>query len=388
VTRAANVRRMTWAALAVASAVLVAVVTEATRTTAPPPSPRPAVPAAPPAPSVDAMPIAVVAGETPPAIIDWDAPKVGPDEPAIETGSSTIALQLRDADTGAPVDVKFVLWRLGVAADEFWSAGDQEYAKASTVAGAARIEHLPQGRYRLCVDDQRKGAQDPPEFAVGAGVNEIEQVIRPVRTFHLRVLVVDDAGAPVASGSLRHTSGGSHGSSHPSLSWASPRVPLWLGEPQSAYVSRWGDSVGERTARPVRSVAGVFDLATFHESSRNYCGDDSWEFEPVAGERLLFRVDSDSAADATFVYVTTRIAVLVAHVTTPDGAKLDPRTAKIGAACGAVPCAWPPPPDAWRNFPVHVRVSRPGCETLTFAWTAATADVEHRLVAAAPESPK
>jgi hypothetical protein len=53
----------------------------------------------------------------------------GPPDP-LEPGSSTLELTLLEQDSGAPFASEVVLWRLDAPANGYWTAGDQDVARA------------------------------------------------------------------------------------------------------------------------------------------------------------------------------------------------------------------------------------------------------------------
>ena len=73
-------------------------------------------------------------------------------------------------------------------------------------------------------DDQRKGAEDPPEFWLGQDTSRVLTVEMP-RQFEVRLRVYDEKLNSVTSGVLsdRINSAYSRGSETPK--WASPREP-------------------------------------------------------------------------------------------------------------------------------------------------------------------
>jgi hypothetical protein len=142
----------------------------------------------------------------------------------------------------------------------------------------------------------------------------------------------------------------------------------------------------EPPATPVDADAdGFFDLGRHRERSAWQHAKWSFVFRSDARVDVVAAADSGIVADTTFVGAAPRLAVLVAHVTRPDGTPVDPSTARIVAKCVAVRCAWDAPADAWRSVPVRVTVTCDGFEPLAFEWTAATADTPRVLV---PKSPK
>ncbi len=336
-----------------------------------------------------------------PAIVDRLGVPNGPlcegDLPGdqLERGDATLRVRLRGDTDEVPIEARARLWRLGVAENAAWTAGDELRATLFVPKDGVVVDRLPQGRYRLEYADRRIGAEDPSEFVLSIGMNERTVGVPNRRWFRLRLRLSDETGAPIVR-SVRESAGG--GSSHtwaplrcePAPLWAMPRRPK---DPNAAQLPEYevGGSAGDGFGGPPGTVVeaaqdGFFDLGRHHEGSQ--WSHEDWSFTFRTDSRDSVRVDADDAigVDTTFVAVATRIDVLVAHVTNPDGAPLDPSTATIEATSRAVRCPWTPPPDAWRTVPVHVKIVKPGCEPLEFDWTAATADAPHRIVPLPPNS--
>jgi hypothetical protein len=394
VTRATTVRRLTWAALAVASAALVAVVVAATRSPPTPPplqvvravaTPWPCVPEGNAAESHESNDRDPVAAE----------PACEGDVPAdqLERGDATLRIRLRGDGDDLPVETEVRLWRLDVPENAAWTAGDEIRAKLVVSKDGAIVDRLPLGRYRLECLDRRHGAKDPPEFALSEGASDFVVRVPNRRWFRLRLRLTDDVGEPIVR-SIREpgwsSSSASSGPGYEAPEWARPRQAKGPNAKEFFIPGGGqGDGVGGPPGTLVEATHdGFFDLGRWHEGS-TWCQEtETHIFRTDARNSVAVFVDDATAADTTFVGVAARIDTLVIHVTCPDGTRLDPKSAVVAAKSRAVRFPWTPPPDAWRVVPVHVKVVRDGCEPLTFDWTAATADAEHRLVAIPPESPK
>jgi len=312
----------------------------------------------------------------------------------MDSGDATLRLRLRGDVDGSPVETKVRLWRVDVPENDAWTAGDEVRATLVAPKDGAVVDRLPAGQYKLECLDRRHGATDPPEFTLSTGVNQRDVAVPNRRWFRLRLMVVNEAGSPIAR-SVRREGGVSTGSSgEPGIlppEWAIPRRSRDSDSPiQRFWGGSCGDGVGgERT--PVQATPdGFFDLGRHQEDSawrRRW-----WSCSFLTDARSIVAVsmwnNDKTGVDTTLVGVATRIDVLVAHVTGPDGLPVDPEAATIEAWCTAVHLPWTPPADAWRTVPVHVKIVKPGCEPLEFDWTAATADAPHALVACPPGSGK
>lgn len=376
-------RAAMWALWVVAAVAAVGAVWSAMDRPAPsaPPAVAPAIepppaPVAAPGPSRDEF-------ERPPLPESDPSAVVSSNECPLERGTCAVVIRLRDADGGAPVDLRFALWRVAIPADDVWSAGDREYAKATPVDGVARIEGMPEGRYRICCNEQRKDADDPPEFRVPAG-SDMELAVHLVRSFRARLRITDLGGSAVGEASKRWGGGSISFRSNRPPPWATKRTPHGrLGGGLFSIGS--GHSMPDRSPESVRADAGYFELPPFRESTRESSAAATCEFGVANCVPVDVRLDSDEARDTTFVGVAVPAEELIRRVLRPDGLAVDPATTLTIATCSAVANEWDAPLDAWRSVPVHVQVLVSGFRSLEFRWTYAERETPRVLV---PSSPK
>lgn len=317
---------------------------------------------------------------------DWSAGEVPTDE--LDRGDATLRLRLVGDTDGEPVEMDVRLWRLGVAESATWTAGDEIRASLRVAREGEFAVGLPQGRYRLQCLDLRGDAEDPPEFILKDGVNEPVLRVANRRWVRHRLALFDETGALVTRSTREHGPGGgrSGGASKHTPSWANPRCAKTGTEIWPRSWSSYSDGIGDGPGEPVQADdGGYFDLGRHQERNVRSRSDWSYVFRADARGAVQLRADDAITADSTFVGVAPRLAALVASVRHPDGTKVDPTTASIDATSDAIRHAWDPPADAWRSVPVRVTVTCDRYETLTFDWTAATADAPRVLV---PKSPK
>lgn len=120
---------------------------------------------------------------------------------AAEDGRELVAAEVRaslelrfvDAASGAPVSGEIDLWRLDVAADTEWTAGDVRIGEAELEEGRAVFPELAVGTYRVEAVMQKRTAESLPAFEVVEGPNVRTFEVEPagMRDVQLEVLGVD-----------------------------------------------------------------------------------------------------------------------------------------------------------------------------------------------------
>jgi hypothetical protein len=105
-------------------------------------------------------------------------------------GPAHIELRLQDATTGEPVAGAVGLWCLDVPASADYTAGDLRIWTGEVPVGGVRIEGLPIGRYRLCLDDAALDAQDPAAFDLPAEGVRLDVALQPPAEVPLGIRIV------------------------------------------------------------------------------------------------------------------------------------------------------------------------------------------------------
>ncbi len=303
-----------------------------------------------------------------------------------EQGRASLRLRLVSDADDRPVEMEVRLWRLGVAENATWTEGDEVRSLVRVERNGYAFDLLPRGRYRVQCLDLREDADDPPEFVLDDGVNVCVLSVANRRTFRVRVRILDETGAPRRHAILQRGPGGHSWRPDPGLppAWATPReARTGRRATLSASVST-ACSQGE-PGTPADSDDGTFELDSFQQRGRRGRSDRRYVIRVGTDACTTVTIDDEVDGDSTFVWVVPRPVAVVAHVMRPDGKPLDPATAFIEVQSEAVRFGWHPPDDAWRTLPVKVTVALPGCDSLVFTWTAATADTPRVLV---PKSPK
>jgi len=313
----------------------------------------------------------------------------------MEVGDATLRLRLRGDADGLPVEMKVRLWRLDAPENDMWTAGDEVRATLVAPTDGAVVDRLPPGRYRLECLDRRHDTEDPPEFTLSRGVTERDVAVPNRRWFRLRLMLLDEAGSPIAR-SIRKEGGRSSGGyvKEPGFApprWASPRSSRNPDSPNEGFGGySAGDGLGGEQELVQATPDRFFDLGRHQEDSawKRLWWSCSFLTESRSEVGVVMWNKNQIGVDTTLVGVAARLDVVVAHVTCPDGSALDPTSAKIESWCESVRFPWTPPADAWRTVPVHVKIVKDGCAPLEFDWTAATADAPHPLLALSTKSSK
>jgi hypothetical protein len=286
------------------------------------------------------------------------------------TGDCTLTLCVMDATTRERVETDVRLWRLGVAATEDWSAGDQVQRAVRVPLEGIAIGGLPAGRYRVEVDAVGAASDDPPEFVLPDAPAQTAFIVVP-REAPVRCVVVDENGVPLRTARLREgTSVWRERRPQPAPAWATPRRRGGSGGGAGAGILGHL-ATGDRTpAREVTSGPDGFETGRLPGASRvaTHERTDDLLFEG----RSLVRVRASDGASATpeFVGISVPLSVLAGHVRLEDGRPALDAGAAVSAECVAVPRGSDGAAAVWRTIPVHVRVEAAGFAPLEFDWRA------------------
>jgi len=183
-----------------------------------------------------------------------------------------LELRFVHVETGEPVSGEIDLWRLGVPADEEWTAGDVRIGEVDLEDGRAVFDDLIPGAYRVEALMQRRKAASLLAFEVEAGSNALTFDVDPAarRDVQLEVLGVDGA---LFTGKVEFYDRGS------TMSFSGSRVPDWatprvLKAPADEYAIGIGGAGGgyymtsHRTWREHEREPLGFVLKRLRESSR------------------------------------------------------------------------------------------------------------------------
>ncbi len=303
-------------------------------------------------------------------------------------GGASLRLRLLDLESRTPVAMQARLWRLDVAEDKWWTAGDHVQASLSVAKTGTSVDGLPPGRYRLQCLDLRAGAADPPEFTLSDGDNVRDVAVADCRWFRVRLRLYDERGGAVRRAE-RQLVGGDGSSADPDLTsfppkWTTPRRPKVAG---ADYLKRctFGVACGthDQAGTVDADAEGCFGLETRRERGEGSRSERTFTYRVDGRGDVDWTVSDDRGVDTTFVGLAVPPDVLAAGVVQPDGSP-PARVAIVEARCDAVPFAWDLPADAWRTVPIHVKASVRGYWQLAFDWTPATAGERHALVPIRP----
>jgi hypothetical protein len=290
----------------------------------------------------------------------------------------TLTLDLTDQATDERVSTECKLYRLDVPADAEWTRGDLLERTVDHGPRPCRVRGLPDGRYRLRIDAQRCGSEDPPPFTVSGAETRVSFSIPMPREFHGRLIVVDEQGAPIRSGRSRF---GSHEFSGDmqATPWLSLRQPL-VGERVSEELQGWhghGDADFNWTA--VHADARGFELWPWREMARGErrytCTD--WSFEARTPVELA--QDFQQGRDVTYLALSVDPKPIRDAIRLPDGGSAAAAGARIEIQCDAVLLAARPDPERWRSLKLSVSVSLEGYPPQNFGTTVANSTERRTL---------
>lgn len=112
--------------------------------------------------------------------------------------TATLTVAFVDQKSGAAVDGMIQLWRLRLAEDAEWTAGDQRIDILTTEKGRAVFESLAPGLYRIEAGMARPGHGALDEFTIKAGANEMRFEVDAAMRRAVQIAVVDPWGRPWA----------------------------------------------------------------------------------------------------------------------------------------------------------------------------------------------
>ena len=167
--------------------------------------------------------------------------------------TAALTVEFVDRTSGVVVDGMLQLWRIGLAEDEDWTAGDKRIQHLTTQKGQAVFNPIPPGLYRIEAGMARPGHGDLDEFTVEAGSNFMRFEVDAALRRPVQIAVVDQAGRPWGAAvqfKWMQTVSGVRFDRDPE--WAQPRQSK--GEDFAGV--RWGGSGHYRTShRTYRSHA-------------------------------------------------------------------------------------------------------------------------------------
>ena len=117
-------------------------------------------------------------------------------------GPCSLFLVLTNDETGKPFASRVELYRLGLPADEHFTAGDRYEKWAKVKREGTWIRDLPAARYRIVVSEQRFESEDPQPFGVEGAETRVSLPVPRPREYARRT-----GTPPVRSGRSRDFSG-------------------------------------------------------------------------------------------------------------------------------------------------------------------------------------
>ncbi len=190
----------------------------------------------------------------------------------IEAGPCTLELSFVDTNTGEAAPTSFDLWRLDAPGNADWTRGDQRQVATYRSEETARLEGLPEGRYRLHVHGAPKDAtdaDDPDSFVVAGSLTSLEISFRAPPISHVRVLVFDEGGHALKEARKRVGGSGSYSSDPSTPEWVRSRTltgDRYQGS--SSFGMGCGSGRGRGAPIDIRADAAGFDLGAWRAASR------------------------------------------------------------------------------------------------------------------------
>lgn len=175
-----------------------------------------------------------------------------------ETSLATLDLRVLDSTDGRGLASKVELWQLDLPQDAEYQAGNHLRGSIDLPPEGGRVADLPPGRYRAVVFRRARHAEDPPEFTLRAGENQIEFHIDPPIHERWWVRIVDELGQPLEVAEERASSDYTEPQS---VGFAVQRRRL--GDDSFLGVGGGGGSYGMRGRRTAKPQG--FDLGVWRE---------------------------------------------------------------------------------------------------------------------------
>lgn len=192
------------------------------------------------------------------------APESEPLAPPAQAGLATLDLRVLDRADGQGLASHVELWQLDLPQDAEYQAGNHLRGSIDLPPEGGRVEDLPPGRYRALVFRRARHTEDPPEFVLYAGSNQIEFRIDPPMHERWWVRIVDEVGRPLEVAEERASSDYTEPQS---VGFAVQRRRL--GDDSFLGIGGGGGSYGmrgRRTAKPQGFDLGVWRQPTAGQS--------------------------------------------------------------------------------------------------------------------------
>lgn len=253
----------------------------------------------------------------------------------LETGDCAIHISLVDAATRDEVTSVVQLWRLDAPGNVNFERGDQKQAQVLVPKTGHRFEDLPAGRYRIHVEAQARGTEDPPAFEV-AGASDNQHFSLPMPGRHAAFLqIYDEQGVPVLEA---RTNGGSRRRSTRGFKtprWRVPRKRKRDTEIIGIGGGAGGAFSGRHRTRAVQAERDGFRLGLVTQPSRTKASWRAYSFEVADGTNV--NVDARYGADRTHIFHAASVPMAPIHdaVRMPDGTRALDHGASFYTSCKA-----------------------------------------------------
>ncbi|MHC4136285.1 MAG: hypothetical protein ACYTDU_06065 [Planctomycetota bacterium] len=284
----------------------------------------------------------------------------------VAEGPCTLRLRLLDDATGEPLKTTVDLWRLDLAEDANWTAGDQLHARREVAADGSAFANLPPGLYRLMVHGQSHRAEDPPAFRVSGNVTDRALVVRASRRHSVYLRAFTETGRELREGRLKLNSSSSI-DRIADPPWARRRS---YKHPRSRNIGigRGGGVGCGGGARAASWTPRGFAVGRFIENSRRRRH--TWRRAFLAPERSVVNlsIDGELAGDRTYLAVAVSVEELADLVFLPDGRRASDAGALFTASSRAIELTPTTPLHAWREIEVTVIVGLVGYDNVELTY--------------------
>jgi len=277
-------------------------------------------------------------------------------------GPCSLFLVLTNDETGKPFASRVELYRLGLPADEHFTAGDRYEKWAKVKREGTWIRDLPVARYRIVVSEQRFESEDPQPFGVEGAETRVSLPVPRPREYEAHLVILDESGVRVSGGGVR--GGGTRYHSRDTR-------PSWLVERELRHPERYRDkaygrtghasSLGARYSTDEQTAEG-FRMRPWRQSTKWSHSSTSYKWRKEGWTPVLLGVSHDGEGDRRYVGATRRVGPILDSIRLPDGGRAVDAGAKVHLYTLAVEEAR----DAWRRCFTTVSVALEGYAPLLF----------------------
>lgn len=204
----------------------------------------------------------------------------------------SIRLQVYDGPTGAARGSTVTLWRIGLPAEDGWTAGDWRLQDIYVPDTGLLLEDMAVGEYRAIVHESAPG--EDPSFTAKAPLTRVDLVVHPLPVFAVRVHLFDDQARPVTDvyQSIKYWE--SHHYPLATPAWAKPReLPPEEDPPEDELIlideeMEYGERMAEDNDPMFQeSPDGIYPIGHQHAAGRRGSSGIAYLFECQAEDKRV-----------------------------------------------------------------------------------------------------